>query len=92
MRLGVIDVGSNTVHLLVVDAHAGAQPLPASSHKRELQLSEHVTNTGAIADAGRDNCETSTECLTSRRTRARDLWGRHDAIATHPTATRSSPT
>jgi exopolyphosphatase/pppGpp-phosphohydrolase len=27
MRLGVLDVGSNTVHLLVVDAHPGARPL-----------------------------------------------------------------
>jgi exopolyphosphatase/guanosine-5'-triphosphate,3'-diphosphate pyrophosphatase len=52
MRLGVIDVGSNTVHLLVVDAHAGAQPLPASSHKRELRLSEHVTDDGHIDDSG----------------------------------------
>ncbi len=33
MRLGVIDVGSNTVHLLVVDARYGGQPLPAFSHK-----------------------------------------------------------
>ncbi|MCW2580260.1 MAG: hypothetical protein JWR82_1861, partial [Blastococcus sp.] len=24
MRLGVLDVGSNTVHLVVVDAHRGA--------------------------------------------------------------------
>ncbi|HLS41205.1 MAG TPA: Ppx/GppA family phosphatase, partial [Ornithinicoccus sp.] len=32
MRLGVIDVGSNTVHLLVVDAHWGAHPLPDFSH------------------------------------------------------------
>jgi exopolyphosphatase/guanosine-5'-triphosphate,3'-diphosphate pyrophosphatase len=54
MRLGVIDVGSNTVHLLVVDAHPGAQPLPASKHKIELRLSEHVTDGGLIADAGRD--------------------------------------
>ena len=38
MRLGVIDVGSNTVHLLVVDAHWGAHPLPAVSHKVELRL------------------------------------------------------
>src|SRR5687767_8855543 len=44
MRLGVIDVGSNTVHLLVVDAHAGAQPLPASKHKIDLRLSEHVAD------------------------------------------------
>ena len=28
MRLGVLDVGSNTVHLLVVDAHPGAPPVP----------------------------------------------------------------
>jgi exopolyphosphatase / guanosine-5'-triphosphate,3'-diphosphate pyrophosphatase len=54
MRLGVIDVGSNTVHLLVVDAHPGAQPLPASKHKIDLRLSEHVTDGGLIADAGRD--------------------------------------
>ena len=54
MRLGVIDVGSNTVHLLVVDAHPGAQPLPASKHKIELRLSEHVTDDGDIADEGRD--------------------------------------
>jgi exopolyphosphatase / guanosine-5'-triphosphate,3'-diphosphate pyrophosphatase len=40
MRLGVIDVGSNTVHLLVVDAHQGARPIPAFSHKAELRLGE----------------------------------------------------
>lgn len=52
MRLGVVDVGSNTVHLLVVDAHHGAQPLPASSHKIELRLSEHVTDDGHIDETG----------------------------------------
>ena len=54
MRLGVIDVGSNTVHLLVVDAHPGAQPLPATSHKRVLRLSEHVTADGLIDQSGID--------------------------------------
>ena len=39
MRLGVLDVGSNTVHLLLLDAHAGAHPIPAFSHKVELRLS-----------------------------------------------------
>jgi exopolyphosphatase/guanosine-5'-triphosphate,3'-diphosphate pyrophosphatase len=42
MRLGVLDVGSNTVHLLVVDAHQGARPLPAFSHKVELHLADHL--------------------------------------------------
>jgi hypothetical protein len=35
MRLGVLDVGSNTVHLLVVDAYQGARPVPAFSHKAD---------------------------------------------------------
>ena len=42
MRLGVLDVGSNTVHLLVVDAHQGARPIPAFSHKAELRLGQHL--------------------------------------------------
>ncbi|AQZ64145.1 Exopolyphosphatase [[Actinomadura] parvosata subsp. kistnae] len=42
MRLGVLDIGSNTVHLLVVDAHRGARPMPAYSHKVDLRLTEHL--------------------------------------------------
>jgi exopolyphosphatase/guanosine-5'-triphosphate,3'-diphosphate pyrophosphatase len=62
MRLGVIDVGSNTVHLLVVDAHSGgAQPLPTSSHKIALRLSEHVEDDGRIADAGAERLATFVE-------------------------------
>lgn len=65
MRLGVIDVGSNTVHLLVVDAHRGAQPLPATSHKVTLRLSEHSAPDGTIADEGvRRLTEFVSECLT----------------------------
>jgi exopolyphosphatase/guanosine-5'-triphosphate,3'-diphosphate pyrophosphatase len=52
MRLGVLDVGSNTVHLLVVDAHPGARPLPASSHKDDLRLAEHLRPDGRIAAEG----------------------------------------
>jgi len=54
MRLGVLDVGSNTVHLLVVDAHRGAAPLPAYSHKTELRLAEHLDKDGKIAQSGAD--------------------------------------
>jgi exopolyphosphatase / guanosine-5'-triphosphate,3'-diphosphate pyrophosphatase len=54
MRLGVLDVGSNTVHLLVVDAHRGGHPNPTRSEKTELRLAEHVergylTSSGAAA-------------------------------------------
>ncbi|UGY92189.1 Ppx/GppA phosphatase family protein [Streptomyces gobiensis] len=54
MRLGVLDVGSNTVHLLVVDAHPGARPLPAYSHKAELRLAELLDDGGAISPDGID--------------------------------------
>ncbi|MCS0639672.1 Ppx/GppA family phosphatase [Streptomyces sp. LP05-1] len=52
MRLGVLDVGSNTVHLLVVDAHPGACPLPAHSHKTELRLAELLDAEGSITGHG----------------------------------------
>ncbi|PDQ34904.1 MAG: exopolyphosphatase [Candidatus Lumbricidophila eiseniae] len=52
MRLGVLDVGSNTVHLLVVDAHPGARPIPAVSHKSVLRLMRYLDPDGAINDEG----------------------------------------
>jgi len=51
MRLGVLDIGSNTGHLLVVDAHRGAAPLPAYSHKEPLRLAEHVED-GKMTKSG----------------------------------------
>ncbi|MFC8850107.1 MULTISPECIES: Ppx/GppA phosphatase family protein [unclassified Micromonospora] len=52
MRLGVLDVGSNTVHLLVVDAHHGAHPWPAHSEKVALRLAEQIGPDGALTEAG----------------------------------------
>jgi exopolyphosphatase/guanosine-5'-triphosphate,3'-diphosphate pyrophosphatase len=54
MRLGVLDVGSNTVHLLVVDAHRGAHPWPAYSEKSVLRLTERIGPDGRLADAAAD--------------------------------------
>jgi len=54
MRLGVLDVGSNTVHLLVVDAHLGAHPWPAHSEKVVLRLAEQIGEDGRLSDAGAD--------------------------------------
>jgi exopolyphosphatase / guanosine-5'-triphosphate,3'-diphosphate pyrophosphatase len=51
MRLGVLDIGSNTGHLLVVDAHRGAAPLPAYSYKEPLRLAEHVED-GNVSTSG----------------------------------------
>ena len=52
MRLGVLDIGSNTVHLLLVDAHPGARPVPFASHKRPLSLVQYLEPDGSINDAG----------------------------------------
>jgi exopolyphosphatase/guanosine-5'-triphosphate,3'-diphosphate pyrophosphatase len=54
MRLGVLDIGSNTGHLLVVDAHGGAAPLPAYSYKEPLRLAEHLDDAGAVSQTGID--------------------------------------
>ncbi|GAA0434291.1 hypothetical protein Aca07nite_00800 [Actinoplanes capillaceus] len=51
MRLGVLDVGSNTVHLLVVDAHRGGHPDPMRSEKTQLRLAEQV-DAGRLTDTG----------------------------------------
>jgi exopolyphosphatase/guanosine-5'-triphosphate,3'-diphosphate pyrophosphatase len=52
MRLGVLDIGSNTGHLLVVDAHGGAAPMPAYSYKEPLRLAEHLDEAGAVTPEG----------------------------------------
>lgn len=52
MRLGVLDVGSNTIHLQVVDAHLGGPPIPNSSHKSIIKLTEFLDEAGAITDNG----------------------------------------
>jgi exopolyphosphatase/guanosine-5'-triphosphate,3'-diphosphate pyrophosphatase len=52
MRLGVLDIGSNTGHLLVVDASGGAAPMPAYSHKEPLRLAEHLDPSGRVNDDG----------------------------------------
>jgi exopolyphosphatase / guanosine-5'-triphosphate,3'-diphosphate pyrophosphatase len=52
MRLGVLDVGSNTVHLVVVDAHRGAHPTPMHDDRWVLKLAEHVGKDGQLSKAG----------------------------------------
>ena len=52
MRLGVLDVGSNTVHLLVVDAHRGAHPTPMHSEKTVLRLAEQITKNNHLSERG----------------------------------------
>jgi exopolyphosphatase/guanosine-5'-triphosphate,3'-diphosphate pyrophosphatase len=54
VRLGVLDVGSNTVHLLVVDARRGGHPTPMSATKASLRLAEAIDSSGKLTRKGAD--------------------------------------
>ena len=87
MRLGVVDIGSNTVHLLVVDAHPGAHPLPAFSHKIELRLSESLDRAGRVDDETADRLVAFLrECLE-----VAEDQGVSDLFAFATSALRESP-
>lgn len=52
MRLGVLDIGSNSAQLQVVDVVAGGPPLPAYAVKEPTLLAESFTPDGAIDKHG----------------------------------------
>ena len=87
MRLAVLDLGSNTVHLLVVDAHEGARPLPAHSDKAELRLAEHLTDDGQIDNTGQARL---IECVKHALEVAEDR-GTEDLVAFATSALRDAP-
>lgn len=62
-------MGSNTIHLLVVDAHRGAHPTPTHSEKTILRLAERITKSGDLSKAGADD-------LVGAVTAAREAAGR----------------
>ncbi|MDN5812072.1 MAG: Ppx/GppA phosphatase family protein [Arthrobacter sp.] len=75
MRLGVLDIGSNTVHLLLIDAYPGARPTAFASHKRPLSLVAYLDEDGAITEDGqRELLDFVHEAsLFATRHRAEDL-------------------
>jgi exopolyphosphatase/guanosine-5'-triphosphate,3'-diphosphate pyrophosphatase len=86
MRLGVLDVGSNTVHLLVVDAHRGAHPTAARSEKSMLRLAEHVDGSGKL---GRRGADALVAAVGSAARSAREL-GCDDLLAFATSAVRDA--
>lgn len=50
--MGVLDIGSNTGHLLIVDAFRGGPPVPAHSYKEPLRLAEHLSADNSVTDDG----------------------------------------
>lgn len=52
MRLGVLDIGSNTVHLLVADVRPGGRPLAKTSKRTVLRLMRYLEPDGSISEEG----------------------------------------
>lgn len=52
MRLGVLDIGSNSAQLQIVDVRPGAPPLPAHAVKEPTLLGEEILPDGSISDDG----------------------------------------
>ena len=91
MRVGVLDIGSNTGHLLVVDAHGGAAPLPAFSYKQPLRLAEHLDEHGAVSPSGIDAL-TDVHRAGAGRRRGQGLRGHARRSRPRRCATPSTPT
>src|SRR6478609_2841147 len=86
MRLGVLDIGSNTGHLLVVDAHRGAAPLPAYSYKEPLRLAEHLDDDGSVSQQGID----ALAAFTVQAQRVAEEKGCEDMLAFATSAVRDA--
>jgi exopolyphosphatase/guanosine-5'-triphosphate,3'-diphosphate pyrophosphatase len=86
MRLGVLDIGSNTGHLLVVDAHRGAAPLPAFSYKEQLRLAEHIDDSGAVSQQG----IAALAAFTTQALRVAEDKGSEDLLAFATSAVRGA--
>ncbi len=86
MRLGVLDVGSNTVHLLVVDAQRGGQPDPVRSHKEELRLAELLQEDGSLGATGTDVLVDAVQ----RASKAAEQEGVEDLVAFATSAVRDA--
>ena len=59
MRLGVLDVGSNTVHLQIVDTSPGARPNPTFNYKEELKLTQYISTDNLVSDEGIEKLRSS---------------------------------
>ncbi|MGI5460551.1 Ppx/GppA family phosphatase [Streptomyces sp. CA-249302] len=86
MRISVVDVGSNTVRLVVADA-AGGVPLPVHTEKWRLRLSEQVKPGTAIPEEAVERLVAAV--AEASRTAAR--WGAASPLAFATAVVRAAP-
>src|SRR3954470_13975859 len=87
MRLAVLDIGSNSAGLQIVDAEPGGPPLPAYATKAPIRLAETVAADGTVTHEG-------TERLLSAMTDALELAqskGVNELIVFATAALRDAP-
>ncbi|MFR9794948.1 Ppx/GppA family phosphatase [Streptomyces sp. MS06] len=86
MRISVMDVGSNTVRLVVADAQGG-MPLPVHTAKWRLRLAERVRPGERVPGDSVDRLAeavAAAECTAAR-------WGAADPLAFATAVVRSAP-
>lgn len=87
VRLGVLDVGSNTVHLVAVDAATGGRPTPMSDWKTPLRLVEQLDKKGNIHEKGLKKLVSAV----GEASELGDKLGCSEFIAFATSAVRSAP-
>ncbi|WP_243075708.1 Ppx/GppA phosphatase family protein [Microbacterium sp. SS28] len=80
MRLGVLDIGSNTVHLLVADARPGGRPHAQTSERTVLRLMRYLAPDGSITEEG-------VTALVDAVSRAREVAAKENVDELLATAT-----
>lgn len=86
MRIGVLDIGSNTGHLLIVDAFRGGPPVAAHSYSEPLRLAENLDGDGIVTDEG---IERLVKYVVEAKSQAEDK-GAERVIAFATSAVRDS--
>ncbi|MFV0132258.1 Ppx/GppA family phosphatase [Streptomyces sp. HMX87] len=86
MRISVVDVGSNTVRLVVADADGGV-PLPVHTAKWRLRLSEQVKPGSPIPE---EAVERLAEAVADA-SRTADRWGAAPPLAFATAVVRAAP-
>lgn len=86
MRIGVLDVGSNTAHLVVAEADSGV-PLPVHTAKTRLRLAERVDARGALGAEAIGHLSSAVEGAVAQ---ARE-WGVRELLGYATAVVRDAP-